>query len=455
LLVISSFSAAIVGRLRSLPLVYLGAVILALLQQYAGTFLRFGGRWTNVKDNALPVIMLFVVLLLLPRAQLRFARLTQVKRIERVSTVRDTAIGMSALLVAMAVVVHFLSGNNLSLFTNGMCIALIALSLVPLVGWAGQPSLAPLAFAGIGATAYARLGGAHGSPLAVLAAAAICVPVGALLAVPAMRLQGLYLALATVAFASFVQFVFFVQPFAVGRGNRFVERLHIFGVHADSDRWFFLLVTLVFALTSIGIVALRRAPLGRRLIALRDSEAAAATVGVNIFATKVTVFALSAGIAGFAGAFYAMDLRQVTPEGQGFEMLAGLAIVLALVIGGVNCVSGALFAGIFGLVNLLIQSNWHITLWTDLTDLAPGLAALSLIQSPAGAVVKIGEGFAPYLPWRHDARREAAELKAATAEAEVGELGIERPFEEADVLLVDRALGISNEVPRPLVGNVR
>jgi len=451
LLIISSFAAAIVGRLRSLPMVYLGAMILALVRQYTLTFLQFGGRWTNIKD-AVPIIMLFVVLLLLPRAQLQFARLNTVKRIERVSTTRDTALGMSALCIVMAIIVQFLHGNNLTAFTNGMCVALVALSVVPLIGWAGQVSLAPLAFAGIGATIYARLGGLHGSPLAVLAAAAICIPIGALLAFPAMRLQGLYLALATMAFASLVELAWFSQPFAVGGGNRNVERLHLFGMHFDGGRVFFMLVTFVFAVTSIGVAALRRTAFGRRLVAMRDSEAASATVGVNILETKLVVFAISAGLSGFAGAFLAMDYGSLTPQGKNFEMLSGLAIVLALVIGGVACVSGALFAGMFGLTTVLIQSNWHLSLWNDLTFLAPGLAALGIIQSPAGAVVRIGESFAPYLPWRADARREAAELKAATAEAEVGELGIERPFEEADVLLVDRALGISNDVPRSFAG---
>ena len=80
--------------------------------------------------------------------------------------------------------------------------------------------------------------------------------------------------------------------------------------------------------------------------------------------------------------------------------------------------------------------------------LAPGLAVLGIIQNPSGAVVPIGEGFAPLLPWRKDAKAEAEETTAANAEPEVGELGLERPFAEADVLLVDRGLGISNDVPR-------
>ena len=122
--------------------------------------------------------------------------------------------------------------------------------------------------------------------------------------------------------------------------------------------------------------------------------------------------------------------------------------MLALVIGGVGFVAGALFAGHLRAGPRDRQSDWHISLWIGLTYLAPGLAVLGIIQNPSGAVVPIGEGFARLLPWRHDARKEYEETIAAAAEPEVGELGLERPFDEADVLLVDRGLGISNDVPR-------
>ena len=452
-LIITAFAAAVVGRLRSLPLTYLGALILALATQWMGSFLKFSDRWTNVPD-ALPTIMLFIVLLLLPRAEIQFARIGQVRRVERVSSVRDTAIGMAALLVFIAAVGQFFLSNsnptNTSRITLGMCTALVALSLVPLTGWAGQVSLAPLAFAGIGAVAYARLGGAHGSLWAVLLAALVTIPIGALFAFPAMRLHGLYLALATLAFAAMVEEIFYTQPFAIGPGERSVQSVHIFGIDfskTTAPKSLMILVTIVFGLCAIGVVALRRSAFGRRLVALRDSEAASVTVGVNVLETKLAVFALSAGIAGFAGAFFAMSFGTLN-NAQGFQMIAGLPVVLALVIGGVGFVAGALFAGIFGLITLIVQDNWHISLWTGLVYLAPGLAVLGIIQNPSGAVVPIGEGFARLLPWRHDAREEYEEMTAANAEPEVGDLGLERPFAEADVLLVDRELGISNEVPR-------
>jgi branched-chain amino acid transport system permease protein len=359
---------------------------------------------------------------------------------------------MTAFLAFMAILTLFLSSNdptNTNRLALGMCTALLALSLVPLTGWAGQVSLAPLAFAGIGAVAYTRLGGAHGSVWAIFLAALVTIPVGALFAFPAMRLQGLYLALATLAFAAMVEEVFYTQPFAVGPGERPVARVHLLGIDFSSPKSFLILVTVVFGLCGIGVVALRRSAFGRRLVALRDSEAASVTVGVNILETKLVVFALSAGIAGFAGAFYAMSFGTLN-NAQGFQMVAGLPVVLALVIGGVGFVAGALFAGVFGFVTLFVQDNWHISLWTALFYLAPGLAVLGIIQNPSGAVVPIGEGFARLLPWRKDAKREYEEMTAANAEPEVGELGLERPFAEADVLLVDRELAISSEVPRPV-----
>jgi branched-chain amino acid transport system permease protein len=444
LFVITAFSAAVVGRLRSLPLTYLGALILALAKTYSELFLQFSGRWSNV-SLALPTIMLFIVLLLLPRAELKFSRINAMRRIDRVSTPRDTAIGMAVFLIFIMTASFFVSDTNISRFSLGMCTALVALSLVPLIGWTGQVSLAPLAFAGIGAVAYSHFGGQEGNITGVVAAVIVTIPIGALLALPAMRLSGLYLALATLAFAAMVEQVFYTQPFAVGFGTRFVERLQLGPLDFSSRRSFLFLITVVFGLCAVGIVALRRSAFGRRLVALRDSEAASVTVGVNVFETKVAVFSLSAGMAGFAGAFLAMQYESLNAA-KNFEMIAGLPIVLALVIGGVGFVAGALFAGMFALVTVMIQENWHISLWQSLIYLAPGLAVLGIIQNPSGAVVPMGEGFARLLPWRHDARKEYAEQKIADAEPEVGVLGLERGFEEADVLLIDRALGVSNEL---------
>ena len=120
--------------------------------------------------------------------EIQFARIGQIRRIERVSTVRDTAIGMAVVRRGHGAREPFLLSSsdptNINRLALGMCTALLALSLVPLTGWAGQVSLAPLAFAGIGAVAYARLGGAHGSIWAVFLAALVTHPGRRALRVP-------------------------------------------------------------------------------------------------------------------------------------------------------------------------------------------------------------------------------------------------------------------------------
>jgi hypothetical protein len=126
-------------------------------------------------------------------------------------------------------------------------------------------------------------------------AALVTVPVGAALAFPAMRVQGLYLALATLAFATMIDQIFYTQPFSISHGQVPVPPLHFLGMEFSSKRSLLLLVTVVFAVCGIGIVMLRRSAFGRRLVALRDSEAASVTVGVNVFETKLLVFSLSAG----------------------------------------------------------------------------------------------------------------------------------------------------------------
>jgi branched-chain amino acid transport system permease protein len=448
LIVINAFVAAIVGRLRSLPMTYVGALLLALSVQFSQQFLTLGERWAQA-PLALPTIMLFIVLLLMPQAKLQYGR-TGIRRIERVSSVRDTAIGMAGFVAVMTFVGWLLRhGSNVNRLNLGMATALIVLSLVPLTGWAGQVSLAPLAFAGFGAVAYAKWGGTHGSLIAIVLAALITVPIGAIMAIPALRLQGLYLALATLAFASMAEYVIFTQPELLGSQSKAVERLRIFGIYFRSDRAYLFLLTVVFGLAATAIVALRRSPFGRRLVAMRDSEAASATIGVNILETKVVVFMLSAGIAGFAGAFLAQQAG--TLSSSNFTMLAGLPMVLALVIGGVASVAGALFAGLFGFGLVYIKDTWHLSLWRSVEILGPGLAALGIIRNPSGAVIPIGNAFAPLLPWRHDAKARAATDKARVALPEVGELGITRAFTAADIIAIERELGVTDDLQAHLL----
>ncbi|MDZ4825916.1 MAG: ABC transporter permease [Actinomycetota bacterium] len=445
LIILNAFAAAIIGRLRSLPLTYLGALILALAVVFSRTFLSLGQRWGQA-PLAIPTIVLFIALLLLPQAGLRFARINAKRPRERVSTVRDAVIGAVALFVVMFVVSDFLSATNTNRMITGMVTGLIAISLVPLTGWAGQVNLAPVTFAAFGAIAYVKWGGDEGMWWAPLLAAAFAAPIGVLTALPAARLQGLYLALASMAFASMAQYVIFSQPTLLSTSSSSAQRLDVFGYSFHEGRPFLMLCTGVLGMMMIFVVTLRRSAFGRRLVALRDSEAASATVGVNVFLTKVIVFTLSAAMAGFAGAFFAQARGTISAQDAEFTMLAGIPVVLTLVVGGVAFAAGALFAGIFTVLLAIIVATYDISWLAALTTLAPGLAALGIISNPGGAVGEIGRAFAPLLPWRKDAREIQAAEKAADAEPEVGELGITRPFTREDIIYVEKQLGVVDDL---------
>jgi branched-chain amino acid transport system permease protein len=410
-LIINAFAAAIVGRLKSLPLTYVGAMALGLLISFQQSFLDFSGRWSTA-SFAIPTIFLFVALLALPQARIELRKPPPPSKIlqPRVSKVWETALGMAVLWVVVFFFTRNMGTVNLNRVTLAIVTAMLMLSLVPLTGWAGQVSFAQITFAGVGAFAMFEWAGS-GSPWGLLFAALLAVPFGVLVALPALRLQGLYLALATIAFAFMAEKLFFDQPeiFGAGAGNE-IRRLELFG-HAFTDqREFLLLCTAFFGIMAVGVIALRRSAYGRRLVALRDSEAASATLGVNIMTLKLSVFGLSAAMAGFAGAM--LGMQRGTAGTQDFTMLLGLPIVVLVVVGGVATVAGALIGGFNFILFRILTDTFDYSWLRSLELLGPGLLALTVATNPNGASVGLGFLFAPLLPWRKDAReRFKAEIR--------------------------------------------
>jgi branched-chain amino acid transport system permease protein len=285
-------------------------------------------------------------------------------------------------------------------------------------------SLCQLSLAGIGGVTMAHLG-KGGSPMGLVWAAVISGIVGALIALPALRLSGIYLALATAAFAVFMdKWVWGLKEFTLpfndikislfGTGSVSVSRLKLPGFDSggdgkilgrdlsNADRQLILLAT-AFALLSILVVAVRRSPFGRRLLAMKDSEAACATVGMNLVLTKMAVFALSASIAGVGGALLAGINQSTSPDN--WQFIAGLPIFMIAVVGGVGRVGGALFAGIslqvlnampqWPILNSrLLGMNGWFSRWSAI---APGLMGIGLGRNPNGAVTDMRAGFEPIM----------------------------------------------------------
>jgi branched-chain amino acid transport system permease protein len=232
--------------------------------------------------------------------------------------------------------------------------ATLLLSLVVLTGFSGQISLAQYVFFGLGAFAMSQVAGGD-SVFGLVAAAAIAIPAGILTALPAMRLQGLYLALATFAVAIVSRELIFQDTRVYGAENVIVGRLEVLGVSFAGNRAYAALCAALFAMVAIGVLALRRGPFGRRLAAMRDSQAACATLGLDVRRTKLAVFALSAAIAGLAGALHGGLAG--TAGALDFDPILNVTLLLFAFVGGITTVTGALIGGMLFALLPLVQSE--------------------------------------------------------------------------------------------------
>ena len=202
LLVVNGYAAAVVGRLRSLPWTFVGGIALGLADAYATGYLPGHIPAALVEQIAtiIPAVFLFVALLVVPSARLRAIGRIPVHLPPKVANARQSLVGSGLLVVAVAVISVVAAGSTLATISQGIALGIVALSLVLLTGYGGQVSLCQYTFLGVGAFTMGKVAGGGGSWLGLLAAVGICAALGMLVALPALRLRGLYLALATLAF---------------------------------------------------------------------------------------------------------------------------------------------------------------------------------------------------------------------------------------------------------------
>jgi branched-subunit amino acid ABC-type transport system permease component len=434
LLVFDAYPAAIAGRLRSVPLAYAGAMALGLAKLYFDWVSQAGSRWPAFGNLriALPALLLFVVLLLLPQERLRGAVVTRTRERFRVPTVGQAATWGVILVVGVAMLQALMHDAAVIALANAMGLALMALSLVLLTGYAGEVNLAVYTFAGIALIAMWQFEVGPGgiatresmSVAGIALAMVVCALVGGLIALPALRLRGLYLGLATFAFAIVVtQLVIFqINPLhfdVLGHtfelnfystGSLTIPRPHWFGIDFASDqRAYLLLMTVLFAVLGTALIALRRSSYGRVLTALKDSPAACATLGLNIVRLKLSVFMLSSALAGLGGLMWAAQQRQLSNQGS-FDVFLSLTLFMLTVVGGVGYVSGALLAGVFlSVLGVVLPDVFHKlgsdyptlrwlfegTLGNFTKYLGPALLGIGLGRHPTGVASQIADGLRP------------------------------------------------------------
>ena len=225
---------------------------------------------------------------------------------------------------------------------------LAGLSLMVLAGYTGLVSLGHAAFLGIGAYAHVYFAQTLGLPWLVAAGLAAALPAaaGVLVGLPALRMTGIYLTIATLAFALIIQEVF-VQWESVTGGlkGKPVDKPVILGVAFSNDIAFYFLCVgvLMGGLWLTGNIL--RSPTGRAWVAIRDSEIAAQSMGVNLAVYKTMAFAYSAALMGIAGALFAHKVGFLAPDI--FSVLLSIQFLLMVVVGGLGSLHGAIFGAVF------------------------------------------------------------------------------------------------------------
>jgi branched-chain amino acid transport system permease protein len=253
--------------------------------------------------------------------------------------------GLLAILLLAAP--YLVSGYVLSQL-HFICIyAIVGFGLMLLVGYTGQISLGHAAFLATGAYTEALLQAA-GMPFVVslVSAALLSAAVGIIVGLPALRLKGIYLAIATLAFNVIVEEIITRwESLTGGNSGKMLRAIDLFGYRLTSQESFYYLCLGLTVLSCLALVNLLRSPTGRAFVAIRDSEVSASCMGINFARYKTTSFALSAALTGVGGALYAHKVGFISPEQ--FTLIQSIELVTIVIIGGVGSLHGAVLGAAF------------------------------------------------------------------------------------------------------------
>ena len=232
-----------------------------------------------------------------------------------------------------------------------ICIfSIVGFGLMLLVGYTGQISLGHAAFLAVGAYTEAVMQAAGVPFLVSIACAGLFAGVvGIIVGLPALRLKGIYLAIATIAFNVIIEeIVTRWESVTGGNQGKHVKAIDLFGWKMESDAQFYFVCLAFTTLTCLACVNLLRSPTGRAFVAIRDSEISASCMGVNLAWYKTLAFAISATLTGIGGALYAHKIAFISPEQ--FSLLVSIEVVTLVILGGVGFLHGAVLGSAFIIV---------------------------------------------------------------------------------------------------------
>ena len=275
----------------------------------------------------------------------------------------------STLLLLLLAAPGIVTEYWLAQLTFVMIYAIAGLGLMLLAGFTGLFSLGHAAFLGVGAYTQAVLTNAGVPfPIALAGAAALSAAVGFVVGLPALRVKGIYLGMATLSFGFIVEEVLARwESVTGGNAGKHIKAPDIFGWKLETGNEFYFLCLVISVIATLAILNLLRSPTGRAFVAIRDSEISAQSMGIQLSYYKTLSFAISAALAGVAGALYAHKLQFISPEQ--FNILQSIDLLLMIVIGGLGSVHGAFLGAIF-----LITMPQVIALLKDYLPAAIGQA---------------------------------------------------------------------------------
>ena len=396
-LVVVAVAAAAFAGLSSLPLALVGGLGLGIGAQLLARWLPTNSILAQGLRPSLPFVALFLVLVFKPSLQRKKELGDPLGGVDppkqalmadlRGPMLQRATKVVGALVCAGGVIYLAYGADNywLSLGTKAVIMAIIFLSFTVFTGMAGQVSLAQGAFAAIGAFACAQLGTNAGLPvlLAMLIGVVIAAAVGALLALPALRLGGIYLALATLAFAMFFENVIVKLSWAGGGALPVdVPRPLMGSIDFTSDRSFLFLCAALLLIVGVAVTRIGTGTTGRYLRALDSSELAGSSIGINPTRARIVAFAISGAIAGLGGGLLAMQEGSANYQADFPVMLALLWLVIVMAVGS-QTVAGAIVAAaaleFFPelLRTLGVSPAWQFVLF--------GLAVIGFARHPEGA----------------------------------------------------------------------
>jgi sulfate-transporting ATPase len=397
LLVIPTLAAAMIGRFSSYGLIVVGGLVIgigqSLLVEYQATI--FGQTLSGGWPDALPFLIIIIILVAggttFPRRGELASRLPRVGR----TTVRPL-VGVAA-SIAVAALMFACNARLATQFGIMAAVAIAGLSLVVITGLAGQTALAQLSISGIGALIAAALSHAFGWPFLAVLVVGVAggAAAGIVFALPAFRTRGPTLAIATLGVGVALESVLY------SNGNLTLSNIYggtpvksptLFGFSIDGvahPQRYAALVVLIMGLVAVGVSNLRASPTGRRLLAVRSSERAAASAGIGLARSKTAAFVVAAAIASLGGVLMAFQNDAVIYSP--FDILDSLNLVIFTLIGGVGYIMGPIFGAIIspsGIFTYIFFGHSAVQQWL-VTIGGLGLI-MSLIFNPDGQMEQIG-----------------------------------------------------------------